>query len=534
MTQGRVLRLASLATAVSVLAVTPAFASSHREAPFIAQHPAVDGTDFYMFRSYESGRSGFVTFVANYIPLQDPYGGPNYFKFDPSALYEIKIDNTGAGVPDLTFQFKFTNTVKGLTVPVNGVDVAIPLTALGQIGASGSAGDNASNNVVETYTVGLVRGAGTRFDRVDAVTNATTGAAVFLKPDDYIGTLTLPNYAAYANDHIFPINVPGCATQGRVFVGQRAESFSVNLGQVFDLSLHTGTITQPTTAETALVDQNTVAPFVPASASGSETNSTLGQNVIRNKNISTIALELPIACVTSGSEPVIGAWTTSSLPRATIERTMPDAVMRSALLEGEYVQVSRLGMPLVNEVVIGLPDKDKFNSSTPSGDTQFLTYVTNPSVPTVLQALYGTQGAVAQLGLVAPTLFPRADLVATFLTGIQGVNQPAHVTPGEMLRLNTSTPVTPIAQQVSLGVIGGDNAGFPNGRRPGDNIVDVTLRVAMGRLITLGLFGTPSQAPSGGLDFTDGSAGSISAAMFQSSFPYLNTPFPGNMAGGGG
>ncbi|MEI9983103.1 MAG: DUF4331 domain-containing protein [Aliidongia sp.] len=366
------------------------------------------------------------------------------------------------------------------------------------------------------------------------MTNASTGSAVFLKPDDYMGTLTLPNYAAYANNHIFPINIPGCSTPGRVFVGQRAEGFGVNLGQVFDLTLHTGTITTPTTTETGLVDQNTVTPFVPASAPGSEANSTLGQNVIRNKNISTMALELPIACVTAGNDPVIGTWSTASLPRDTIRRSMPEAIQKSAFLEGDYVQVSRLGMPLVNEVVIGLPDKDKFNSSAPKNDAQFLTYVTNPTVPTVLQALYGTQGAVAQLGLVAPTLFPRTDLIATFLTGIQGVNQPAHVTPAEMLRLNTSTPVTAVAQQNRLGVIGGDNAGFPNGRRPGDDVVDVTLRVAMGRLITLGLFGTPSQAPSGGLDFTDGSAGSASAALFQDSFPYLNTPFAGNMAGGGG
>jgi hypothetical protein len=487
-----------------------------------------------MFRSYEAGRGAFVTIIANYIPLQDPYGGPNYFKFDPTALYDIKIDNNGDGVEDLTFRFQFTNTTKGLTVPVNGVDVAIPLTALGQIGVSGSPTDNALNNVVETYTVSLIQGPTSRLSRPKPVTNATTGSPIFLKPDDYMGTLTLPNYATYANNHIFPITIPGCATAGRVFVGQRAEGFAVNVGQIFDLTLHTGTITQSTADETGLVTENGFTPFVPASGPGSETNSTLGQSVVRNKNVSTLALELPIDCVTSGTDPVIGTWSTASVPTASVIGSMPETVRKSASIEGDFVQISRLGMPLVNEVVIGLPDKDKFNSSVPANDAQFLTYVTNPTVPTVLQALYGAQGAVAQLGLVAPTLFPRTDLIATFLTGIEGVNQPQHVNPSEMLRLNTSVPVTAIAQQNRLGVIAGDNAGFPNGRRPGDDVVDVVLRVAMGRLITLGLFGTASQAPSGGLDFTDGAAGSASAAAFQDVFPYLNTPFAGNLAGGGG
>ena len=167
-------------------------------------------------------------------------------------------------------------------------------------------------------------------------------------------------------------------------------------------------------------------------------------------------------------------------------------------LGSQFGQKSRLGMPLVNELVIGLKDKDKFNASDPKDDAQFLAYVTNPSLPAILQTLFSSAG------VQAPTLFPRIDLVATFLTGISGINQPASVKPAEMLRLNTSTPVTPAAQQNRLGVIGGDAAGFPNGRRPGDDVVDITLRVAMGRLITLGLFGNPAQAPSGGLDFTDG------------------------------
>lgn len=177
-------------------------------------------------------------------------------------------------------------------------------------------------------------------------------------------------------------------------------------------------------------------------------------------------------------------------------------------------------MGLVNELVIGLKDKDKFNASQPKDDAQFLTYVTNPTFPAIVQIVFSSAG------VQAPTLFPRTDLVATFLTGIAGINQPAHVKPAEMLRLNTSTPVTPAASQNRLGVIGGDPAGYPNGRRPGDDLVDITLRVAMGRLITLGLFGTPSQAPSGGLDFTDGAI--VDASFFDNAFPYLKTPLPGS------
>jgi hypothetical protein len=180
-------------------------------------------------------------------------------------------------------------------------------------------------------------------------------------------------------------------------------------------------------------------------------------------------------------------------------------------------------MPLVNELVIGLKDKDRFNASKPVDDAQFLAYVTHPTAPALVAALFGT---------AAPTLFPRADLVATFLTGIATINQPPNAVPGEMLRLNTSTPVTTCASQSRLGVIGGDSAGFPNGRRPGDDVVDVTLRVAMGRLITLRLFGTPTQAPSGALDFTDGAF--VQCTDFDATFPYIKSPLPGSPNGPNG
>jgi hypothetical protein len=469
----------AMALAPSIF-TAPAHASSHREAPFITSTPKLDGTDFYMFRSYEPGRSGFVTFVANYIPLEDPNGGPNYFELESNGIYEIKIDNNGDGVEDVTFQFQFTNTRENLTVNAGGVNVAVPLVNIGQIGRNGSPTDIANLNVHESYSLTVIRG-GNR----QSVTNAATNTSQFEKPVDNIGFKTLPDYDAYAAAHVYNVNIPGCSAGGRVFVGQRKDSFVISLGETFDLINYANPI--------------------------GEAFNNSSRDDIADKNVTSLELEVPISCLTA-YDPVIGAWTTASRPQ--VELTDPNIDV------GNFAQVSRLGMPLVNELVIGLKDKDTFNASQPKDDAQFGTYVTNPSFPTIVGIVFGAAG------VQAPTLFPRTDLVATFLTGIKGINQPANVKPAEMLRLNTSTAVTPAAMQNRLGVIGGDSAGFPNGRRPGDDIVDVTLRVAMGRLITLGLFGKPAQAPSGGLDFTDGAL--VNASFFDTTFPYLKAPIAGS------
>lgn len=483
-------------------------ASSHREAPFITELPKLDSTDVYAFRSFEPGRAGFVTVIANYLPLQDAYGGPNYFTLDPQALYEIHIDNNGDAVEDLTFQFRFSTSTRALSVPVGGQQIEVPIVQLGAIGASGSRDDIASANVTETFSLGLVRGA-RRGSAAQPVVDGQSASSTFRKPVDYIGTRTLPNYNAYALDHVRPITIPGCATQGRVFAGQRHEPFYVNLGQVFDL-LNFQT----------LRDGQAPTPFTPIG----EANAGAGQDVIQDANVTSLVLELPISCITTATDPVIGVWTTASLPRARLLTQNPTRATGAAAESGEFVQVSRLGMPLVNELVIGVPDKDRFSNSQPVNDAQFLRYVTNPSLPALIEVVFG--GA----GVRAPTLFPRSDLIATFLTGlnIPGVlnNQPQNVRPSEMMRLNTSTPPVPFASQNRLGVLGGDVAGFPNGRRPKDDVVDATLRVAMGRLITLGAFGQPAQAPSGALDFTDGAIAPDS--RFSPAFPYMATPLPGD------
>ncbi len=278
-------RLLSLAVAAlcapAAMLPTLAQASSHREAPFITTVPKVDGTDMYMFRSYESGRQDFVTLIANYLPLQDGYGGPNYFALDPNALYEIHIDNDGDAREDITFQFRFKNTLKNLALNVGGQSVPIPL-----VQAGGLSGVNpAALNVRETYSIKVVNG-DRRGKRRD-VSNASGGGTEFDKPTDFIGTKTFGSiaaYEAYVGQHLYSVNIPGCSTPGRVFVGQRKDPFVVNLGRTFDL-----------------INLN------PLATSG-------GRDDLAFKNVTTIAMEVATSCLASGRDPVIGAWTTASLP----------------------------------------------------------------------------------------------------------------------------------------------------------------------------------------------------------------------------
>ncbi|MBZ2206741.1 DUF4331 domain-containing protein [Massilia soli] len=486
------LRAMLAGVALAAIAAPNAMASSHREAPFITKSPKIDATDFYMFRSYEAGRSQFVTLIANYIPLQDPGAGPNYFQMDPDALYEIHVDNNGDAKEDLTFQFRFTNTGKDAQFTIGGKKVSIPLVINGgpisDVNAAGT-------NVRETYTVNVVRG-DRRSGARTAVTNATGGTTTFDKPIDNIGKKSIPDYAGYAAKHVYAVNIPGCSTPARMFVGQRKDPFVVNLGETFDLI-------------------NIKAPAVEFLANA-ERNA---RDDLAGKNVTSIELEVAASCLTAGADPVIGGWTTASMRQGRLLNPTPGANAPSKE-GGAWTQVSRLGMPLVNEVVIGLKDKDKFNASKPSGDGQFADYVTNPTLPALVEVLYGAAGAKA------PTNFPRNDLIAAFLTGVKGVNQPATVTPAEMLRLNTSIAATAVGSQKRLGVIDGDNAGFPNGRRPGDDVVDIALRVVMGKLCTLNLGCVPADAPAGAIRFTDGAY--LDETFFTAGFPYLKTPLAGS------
>ena len=463
-------KLGQLAKACLLLvAAGSALASSHREAPGITNSPKVDGTDFYMFRSYEGvdtagagGRSDYVTLLANYQPLQAPYGGPNYFQMDPNALYEIHVDNTGDAVEDITFQFKFKNSLKSIPLTIGTQSVPIPLI---QAGAVSNLND-ANLNVNETYEVKVVRGE--RRKNPGAAVMKTGGGTTFEKPVDNIGTKTIADYAGYAAKHVFAVTIPGCPAgkdQGKVFVGQRQEGFAVNLGPVFDL-----------------VNAPAAVLLDPANKDAAGMG---GKNVIQKSNVTTMAIEVHKDCLTAGGESVIGGWTTASLRQARLYNGKPGSGNNDSTKQGgAWVQVSRLGNPLVNELVIGLPDKDKFNASSPKDDTQFLSYVSNPTLPALLSIVLGAD--------VAPKNLPRTDLLTTFLTGITGVNKPAtNPKPSEMLRLNTAVAAVPFAAQNRLGVAGNalaggtDNAGFPNGRRPKDDVVDIALVAMVGGLCAI-------------------------------------------------
>lgn len=504
-------KAAPLVAAALLAACGPmAHASSHREAPFITTSPKVDGTDFYMFRSYETGRSAYTTLIANYVPLQDAYGGPNYFSMDPNALYEIHVDNDGDAREDITFQFRFQNKLRdtsGKTLTVGGEEVAIPLIQFGQVANV----QDANLNLSESFTLTVVRG-DRRRGNAQAVTNYVNGATVFDKPVDNIGVKTIPDYAAYAGRHVYTINIPGCSAPGKVFVGQRKDPFAVNLGTIFDL----------VNAPVNVITDRQFANAAP--------------NTIDDKNITSLALEVPTTCLTQGNEPVIGGWTTASLRQVRLLDPTPRAGHQTTEKPGgAWTQVSRLGMPLVNEVVIGLKDKDRFNSAKPVNDGQFLTYVTKPTLPKLLEIALATPN-------IAPTNYPRTDLVTTFLTGIAGVNQPRNAVPSEMLRLNTTTTPVPLANQNTLGVVGNilaggnDMAGYPNGRRPNDDVVDISLIAVMGGLCVangdnnaLG-FGTacrPSAVPLGATAFQLHDAVDQSRATLLPGFPYLATPIGG-------
>ncbi|QTH62890.1 DUF4331 domain-containing protein [Psychrosphaera ytuae] len=506
-------------------------ASSHREAPNISRFPTLDSTDFYAFNSYEEGRGEYVTMIANYIPLQDAYGGPNYFAMDPDAIYQIHVDSDGDALADLTFSFDFKsmlpNDNEGVALTIgpegNQRTVAVPLKNIGGV----AAGNNAAVNFMESYTLTVIEG-DPRTGTKTMVMNSMSNSTEFQKPLDYVGNKTFTDaqsYQQYADQFVYQVALPSCEGMAKVFVGQRKDPFVVNLGKTFDLVNYV-----PVEGDSA-----------PGAGDGEGFPGGITQAAdnddLADKNVTSIAIEVPKDCVTGNGNGTIGTWTTASLPQARILN--PNAKFAKASVNGgAMTQVSRLGNPLVNELVIGLKDKDTFSTSMPSGDGQFADYVTHPSLPELLNILFkdavnDTLGT--ELETLAPTNFPRVDLVTAFLTGFEGVNQLATVTPSEMLRLNTQIAATAQSEQSSFGVAGNDLAGFPNGRRPGDDVVDIALRVVMGRLChpipvngtdtDLGLC-APEDASVGTVPFTDGAP--INASMMNDAFPYLATPLAGS------
>ena len=431
-------------------------ASSHREAPAITLDPAADNTDVYAFRSTEAGREDFVTLISNFIPLQDPSGGPNFHKFDPNVLYEIMIDNDGDAFEDVTYQFRFST------------EILNPNTFLTSVGPINDLMDP-NYNVRQLFSVARVLG-----DRRTGMVEVL--ATDLIVPPPNIGPASTPNYEELATAAIYDL-----PDGSRVFAGPREEGFYVDLGAVFDLL-------QLRPSEEAV-------------------DGTAG------KNVHSIAIEVPVSSLTSdGGVPgstddpnaVIGVWSTASRP------TFLSQFAITLFGGSAFRQVSRLGMPLVNEVVIPLADKDLFNVSEPSSDGLFLDYVLDPEVPRLFTALFGF--AVPEA--------PRNDLVQVFLTGIPGLTQPPNVVGSEMLRLNMGVPPTSPESQDRLGVLAGDLAGFPNGRRVGDDVVDIVLRAAAGVLVD-GFNVAPNNGLADGVDEND--------VPYLTSFPYLATPHAGKV-----
>jgi hypothetical protein len=427
-------------------------ASSHREAPLITQDPLADHTDVYAFVS--PAHPDRVTLVASFIPGEDPSGGPNFYKFDDNVRYDLNVDNDGDAVEDIVFRFTFRTDVRNQNTFLYNTG---PITSL----------DDPAWNVRQFYTVTRLDGRPGRRGRVLGESLPT--------PPVNVGFRSTPNYEALAGAAVatLPDGI-------RTFAGQRDDSFFVDL-DVFDL-----------------------LAVPPADTDNSDS--------LAGYNVHTIAIEVPIGALTStGARPmaptdpgaVIGVWSTASRPSVTVRG---DGQERH---DSHYVQVSRLGQPLVNEVVIPRGAKDLFNSLHPTGDGAAFDFVADPEVPRLLSALFGIESPAA----------PRNDLVTIFLTGIPGLNQPVNARPAELLRLNVAIP--PAATPNPLGVLGGDLAGFPNGRRPGDDVVDIALRAMAGATPLTPQFNAGINAQLG-----DGVHGNDKPYL--TVFPYLAVPHAGN------
>jgi len=461
----------------------PAMASSHAEAPLISMDRYADNTDVYAFRSTEAGRTGFVTLISNFVPFQDPSGGPQFFRFDDNVLYEIKVDNTGDGVPDIIFQFQFTtqrvnnNTILGHTT-VNEDGVVRNLTDL-------------DYNMPQTYSVTRVEPSSGRQGRLIASGLRT--------PPSNVGPRVTPNYeAALGQPAVYDLK-----NGGKVFAGQRDEGFFIDVGAVFD-----------------------GLAFRSIGASG-------GVDTLRGFNVNTIALELPIEDLTrsrsipassTAPDAVVGIWSTAS--RRTYRVLEADGTQTTS---GGWRQISRLGNPLVNELVIPLGLKDAFNAIPPTSDSVAVPAVLDPELPKIIRLIFGAYGdfnGTRYFIDIPPP--PRNDLAQIFALGIpvNPVTGPNYTTviqgtdgPHEYLRLNLA--IAPSATPSRLGLLGGDVAGFPNGRRVTDDVVDIELRAVLGGTPFTPAFNRPPNNAVG-----DGV--STNEQPYLTRFPYLASPNQGN------
>ncbi len=419
----------------------PVFASSHREAPLTSADPQIDSTDMYAFVSPDAPDT--VTLISNWIPFESPAGGPNFYPWADGVHYDVNIDNNGDARPDLTYRWVFTSHYRN------------PSTFLMNTGPVNKLTD-ATLNFTQTYSL----------TRIDQRTNKSTVLLSNAKAaPSNVGAASMPDYAALRREAITPFG----GGKAKSFVGQADDPFFLDL-RVFDL-LYGANLKEA------------------------------GTDSLDGYNVNVMALQVPKAELAAGGNatknPIIGVWTTAE--RQSI-RTQTAAGQR---FSGPFVQVSRLGQPLVNEVVAPVGAKDLFNRSLPQNDAQFLAAVQKPEVPKLIESIYKIK---------APAT-PRNDLVEVFLTGVKGLNQPVGVKPSEELRLNMA--IAPSATPNRLGVIGNDKAGFPNGRRLSDDIIDISLQVMEGALL--------------GVKTTLGDGVDRNDVAFDSAFPYVAMPHAGSV-----
>ncbi len=481
-----------------------ATAASHREAPLIANDPTADITDFFMFRSYEAGQDDKVVLIMNVIPAEEPSAGPNYYNFDPSVRYSFNIDNDRNGsAEDIRIEFQFRNEIRGAVdalglplsyvggLPPQGTPVIPPITNLGKAGDDPAG--NAGLGLRQKYSVTLRRG--------PSATGRTVLADDLIAVPSNVGPRTMPNYPRLAAQGIYDLG-----NGIRVFAGQRQDPFYIDLGAIFD-SLNLRAL--PPVVNDAMGNVNQ-----------------FGVDMLSNFGVNTIAIELPARLLTADgggagtgpgatSQPLLGAYASTERPKVTVRAGGRDV--------GPFVQVQRLANPLVNELIIGTKDKDRWNALSPDQEQLFLGYYLKPRVAAALQLAFGLptgcalpvpgcQPSPPAGAVLNPPLanFNRTDLVAVLLQ-YPGAN------PGllsDLLRLDLRTPVTrPVSAQNRLpAVLGGDAAAWPNGRRPRDDVTDVAVRVA------------------GGPRYIEAHAGdgvNIDDAPLPDAFPFLATPADG-------
>jgi hypothetical protein len=447
--------------------------SSHREAPEISKDPVADSTDVYAFVSPDNPST--VTLIANYIPLQGPAGGPNFYEFGDDVLYEIHVDNNGDSRADITYQFRFSTTVAD---PDTFLYNTGPITSL----------SSPNWNRRQSYDVAVVSGG----------SYSVLGSGLACPPCN-IGPLSTPDYEGLAGAAIHGLG--GGIT---VFAGQRAEGFYVDLGSIFDLA--------------------DLRPFqnfqVFAKALGFK--AAPGVNATKFLNVHSIAIQVPISSLTRSGHPTIGVWTTASRQRVRLW----DADRGEDVNAGPFRQVSRLGNPLVNEVLIPLGQKDYWNTQEPADDKQFAHYVAHAELAGLLPVLY--PGVFPSLAALDKAGTARADLVAILLTGIpkgivDGFTNFTGPVQADLLRLNTS--ISPTAKPNIFGLLGGDAAGFPNGRRVFDDVVSIELRAIAGVTVPLVDKSFKPDAAAGKL--TDGLTPADLGTPYLDVFPYLGVPYDG-------